>query len=175
MDKIEEFLSIIDRNQRLVAMIKYAESLGVNCSEAKNPMGEYNEEKLAILIYDAQLKQKKDRQFNKRFYIIILLIGFSVFSMIIFIPKLFQQFFSSNQGRNKKDDNIVQGYDKDGKPLTEDGQPVLFKRLDGEYQEYDDKGKLKYEEVYRNGQLFKRREFDAKGAVISVIDYPQTP
>jgi hypothetical protein len=175
-DKLDELLSIVDRQQRKVALIKYAESLGINYAKMQNKSGGYNEEKLAILIFDAQRRRKKLRLVNYRFYIVNLLIATLTFTLIVFLPKLFRHVFQEeNEDLRPSKPPVVQGFDKEGKPLVENGQPVLFKMMDGEYQEFDDAGRLKYEFFYDQGTLLQKKEFGPNGEVVAVKDYPHKP
>lgn len=171
MNKLDELLSIVDRHQRQVALIKYAESLGVDYAQAKDSSGEYNEEKLAILVFDATRRTQRARRVNLRFYTVNVLAGIVVLAAIFLMPAVFRQVYRGEEGAGNPSDEVTQGFNKDGTPLMENGQPVLFKRMNGEYQEFD-QGRLKYEYLYDNGRLVRKKEFDTTGKVISIKEYP---
>jgi len=54
MSQLDQIFKISDDRQRLDALIDYARSLKLNYINARQPSGEYSENELAVMIYDAE-------------------------------------------------------------------------------------------------------------------------
>ncbi len=84
MNKLEELLSICDKNERLSELIAYARSLAIDVKRVRDTQGEYNEERLIILIFDAE--HKIIRVDKKHFYILsglgVILIGLVILTFL---------------------------------------------------------------------------------------------
>ncbi len=61
MIRLDELLAVADKHGRQKAIADYARTLNVNVNKARKANGEFAEEELAILIFDAE----KNRQKNK--------------------------------------------------------------------------------------------------------------
>ena len=62
MDKLDKIFSIVDVEQRQKELCEHARSFHISIGTVKNDKGELNENKLAVLIYEAkenQIKRKK--------------------------------------------------------------------------------------------------------------------
>lgn len=174
MNKLDELLAIFDKSQRQSALLKYAASLGVSAGEVQKKDGQCNEERLVLLIYDAQLQRKQNKTSNYRFYVIGSAVCAVLFFMILFVPRIFIAFHQDEkQSQSSPNEKVIQGFDDSGKPLTENNKPVLFKMMHGQYDELDNKGQLKYKYLYDQGRLVQRNEYGLDGTMIKTEDYPE--
>ena len=175
MSKLDELLSISDKEQRLSAMAQYARSLGVNIFEAEDRSGKLIEEKLTLLIYDAQQIHKKARVQNRYFASIGLAFLAIMLVIVSFMPRILNYVYLDSEGSREQKQKVYQGFDEKGKPVTENQaqntQPTLFKLMDGIYEEYYDNGTVKAESHYKNGALILKKEFDETGKLISVQEF----
>ena len=94
--------------------------------------------------------------------------------MYIF-PKIATSIYNSDSRINPPPAKTMRAYDAEGKPIVENGQTVLFEYMDGVYQEFDDNGNLKYEYLYKKGELLRKTQFDDRGKIISVQTFANTP
>jgi hypothetical protein len=91
MNRLEEILKIADCKKRQEQLVNYARALNVNPTRARKPNGEWDEDVLTLLIYDAG-QVKKTQKFQK----VGLIVG-AVFltlmgvALISFLAKLFSQ------------------------------------------------------------------------------------
>lgn len=157
---LEKFLAIIDKKDRLNQLTKYAKSLKVNCAETQTSnIDEINEEKLVILIYDAQNKRKKSVKTTIFYSSVTAFLAVSFSLIILFSPNFFSHFIDKAykdeiEVRPKK--SVIM-YDKNGRPLSGTKKPVVIEVMDGMYNDYDENGKIKSISYYRNGELIKRK------------------
>lgn len=174
MSKLDELLSIPNKEQRLSALTEHARSLGINVFEAEDRSGRLIEEKLALLIYDAQKSRKIARGQDKYFVWVGLLTLTVMMAIVSFMPRIINYIYTDIEGKPEQK-KVYQGFDDKGKSVTENPaqevQPVLFKLMDGIYEEYYDDGKIKTELHYKNGALTLKKEFDESGNVTSTQEF----
>jgi len=168
MSKLAELLEIVDRWERQRALVDYAQLLGVNYNQAKNHLGELIEEKLVLMIHDAQAKKKTYQSKDIKVLVITLGVGVAVMMMIAMVPRLITGMVEDEKLKEQAGQKTMQGYDEKGQALLDDNnEPVKFKMMHGEYEEFSKDGWLKYEYLYDNGKMIKRKEFDAAGNLVS--------
>ncbi len=166
MDKLEELLSICDREQRVQALMRYARSLGIDITQARNSRGTYSEERLALLIFDACHNLKTERHSNVRFLSSVVLVGSMLLALMLVMPQVARIVMRDQPLTPQAPPKTFQAYDASGRPVSESGQPVLFELMDGAYQQFDKEGRLQYEFLYKDGNLISRREFNKRGEII---------
>ena len=168
MTKLSELLEIVDRWERQRALVDYAQVLGVNYNQAKNHLGELSEEKLVLMIYDAQARKRTYYSRDLKVLVIVFSVGVVMMFLITLLPRLITGMVEDEKLKQEASQPTMQGYDEKGKILRDDNdEPVKFKMMDGEYEEYSDEGWLKYEYVYDRGKMIKRKEYDRSGTLIS--------
>jgi len=166
MNKIEEILSIDDRKERQAELVKFAKSLGGDSYSCQDQTGQWIEEKLVIQIYDGLQKKKKNKKSDFNFIGIGIAVGVVMIALISFLPRLLVSFYESEQEKEESKGKMLQGFTEDGKPAFENGKPVLFKSMEGSYEEYDKEGNLVAEHYYEGGSLVRTIKFDLNGKVI---------
>jgi hypothetical protein len=75
--KLEFLFKIADKAKRQNAFVAYARQLEVDISLARKPDGEYDEDKLAVCIYDVEQKGRRMRLKN-----VGLLVGAILFAVM---------------------------------------------------------------------------------------------
>lgn len=166
MNQLDTILLILDPFERERALVDYARNLGIEPLQAKKSNGRHSEERLVLLIYDALQAKKEKRKKNFIFLGGGLLVGTGGIALIFFFPQWLNIAYQESRPEIRPTANVMRAYDAAGKPLMEDGQPVLFEPMQGSYFEYDAQGRPQYEYFYKNGQLVARKDFDTKGRVI---------
>ena len=169
MSSLDRLLAIPDKAQRQSAMVKYAKSLDAD-PVAAHQKGNCNEEILAILIYDAEQKNKTRRSRDIKFVgggIVVLVI---LIALIGTTPKLFVSIFKREENTVPKE-KTLQAFDKKGKPVMEDNQPVLYKLMDGVYEEPGETKDVHYEYTYDSGKVISKKTLNRKGKVIAEDRY----
>lgn len=166
MNQLDNLLIITDPRERELALLDYARVSGVDPLQAKNSLGRYNEEQLVLLIYDALQSKKEKRKKNFIFLCSGLLVGLGGITLILVFPRWLNIAYQESRPEIQSTSNVMRAYDRSGKPLMEEGQPVLYEPMQGSYIEYDEHGRPKFEYFYKNGQLVARKDFDTKGRVL---------
>jgi len=168
MTKLAELLEIVDRWERQRALVDYAQALGVNYNQAKNHLGELIEEKLVLMIFDAMANKKTYQSKDLKVLVIVLGIGVVVMFMIASVPRLITGLAEDEKLKEQARQKSMKCYDEKGQVLMDSNeQPVKFKMMHGEYEEFSEEGWLKYEYVYDNGKMIKRIEYNRAGIQIS--------
>lgn len=168
MNRLEELLGILDRQERLQALAKYARSLGIDIEATRNKAKQYNEERLVVLIFDALKNKRSTKKQNTHFIAASLALLIAGGVLLSRLPYIMTALYEEERAAEVHDSKMMQGFDKDGQPVaTEDGQPVLFKMMDGPYKDYDDNGKLRAIHYYENGAVVRIKKFNAQGQLIS--------
>ncbi|MFA5260159.1 MAG: hypothetical protein WC450_02900 [Candidatus Omnitrophota bacterium] len=67
--KLEMIFQIEDEQERRKALVEYAKTLKVNFLHAQRTNGEYSENELAVLIYNAERTLKRTRILNVGFFV----------------------------------------------------------------------------------------------------------
>ncbi len=168
MNKLDELLSIPNEEQRRAALIQYAKFLDVNPYEAVNHDGKLVEEKLVVMIHDGQLSQKKGQKSDRYLMYIAGTVFVVMFVIIIMTPRMMKYFYYDGEDPNKE--RAFKGLDQNGNVITEGGdkKPVLFKLMDGIYEEYYPSGAVKTESTYKDGNLLQKKTFDENGKLTGV-------
>ena len=168
MNKLDVILNIIDKRKRQKALVNQVVSLGANPEEAKTRTGEYNEEKLVLLIYDAQKVRKSWRVLTLNFTGIWIVIGIVFFGFLGNLPKILTKIYENDRLMGKESEKLIQAYDKDGKVITQgsDKEPVTYELMEGIYETRDEKGRVIYQYLYDKGDLVRTRKYDKKGNVV---------
>jgi len=83
MTKLEKLFDIEDAAGRQKAIIEYARSLKIKILSAKKDNGEYSENILAVLIYDAE-KGRKELWLKNIFLVVGAIIVLVVMTIVIF-------------------------------------------------------------------------------------------
>ncbi|HPB68765.1 MAG TPA: hypothetical protein PLT76_02875 [Candidatus Omnitrophota bacterium] len=91
--KLEVIFQIKDGPERRQALVEYAKILKVNFLHAERTGGEYSENELAVLIYNAERARRKLRIFNVGFFwpacfILICLSAILFFLLSFFMPSV---------------------------------------------------------------------------------------
>jgi len=172
MHRLEEILSSPDRIRRLDELIRLARSLKVDPGEAQ-ARGEYNEEKLVLLVYDVLRRRHKRRTVNLNFLWGGLGVSISVFLLIGLLPGLAKRLIEEEKAEQLSQQKLMQGYDEEGNPILQGDKPVMFSVMEGTYKEFDEKGLLKYENFYEEGYMVHQKEYDRRGRVISEKSFPR--
>ncbi len=175
MNKIEELLSIIDKRERHTALVAFAKKLGVDCAEARDrdKSGEFIEEKLVLLIYDALQQSTVVKKKEVKVLAGVIALAVVISAMVSLGTKMLVQIYKDAKNNELREEEVVQGYDKAGKPLKQDGQPVLFKKMSGEFQKFYNNGHLHFDYTYKNGKLLKLIEYSKRGEVIRREYFPE--
>jgi len=157
MRKLDRLLSTIDKPTRTKELIAYAKSVGIDPTQARDQDNEYNEEKLSILIYDAELKNLKKA--NRGFKQMAIFVAFAALLLLLTtkLPKMVSHFFikageDEIEYRPKK---AVIVYDKNGNPMTTESEPTYVEVMHGVYKDYDENGNVKKVYYYKDGELKK--------------------
>ncbi|MDP2654303.1 MAG: hypothetical protein Q8Q08_09755 [Candidatus Omnitrophota bacterium] len=174
MNKLGQILDIPNRTERKDQLASYARALGIALPLARESDGELNEEKLAILIYDAQKTQKKTTAVNLKIALVGAVAVAGITALFGTLPKLIIAFYEQEEREQLKEDKMVQLYDSAGKPFVEKDQQVLYSLMEGVQKEYDEKRDVFYEFHYKAGQLVRKKELDNRGRVISDQVFNQT-
>ena len=145
MDKLDALLSIVERKERQQSLLGYAQSLQIDGTQVRDTAGNINEEKLVILIFDAQKAKLKGKSSNNLFTGIAVAVTAVLMGAIIFLPKWLARLYQKSEMTEQNQGKVMQAFDKDGDPIVENNQPVLYKLMDGVFRDYYDDGKVKYE------------------------------
>lgn len=168
MDKLDALLSTVDRKERQQALLGYAKSLKIDSAQVRDTVGNINEEKLVILIFDAQKVRSKGKNSNNLFTGAAVAVTAVLIGAIIFLPKWLAHLYEKSEMTEQNQGKVMQAFDKDGNPVVENNQPVLYKLMDGVFRDYYDDGKVKYEYTYKEGELLERKSFDRDGQLLDV-------
>jgi len=174
LNKLDEILSVPDRFRRASALLHFARSLGVDLGKAKETDGHYNEEKLAVLIYDGLTSKKKVKKSNINFLAWGALVAVGLFLLLGTLPRVLVRLYEAEKDADRRDGRQYQGYDVQGNPVMEGGgQPVTYKMMEGVYEDYYDNGRVKYEYEYKDGRLIRKKKYDRNtGRVLFEESYP---
>lgn len=175
MSKLDELLAIPNEEQRRAALIQYAKFLALNPYEAVNHDGKLVEEKLVVMIHDGQLSQKKDKTGDRYFVTIVGTVFVVLLIIIIATPRLMKYFYYDGQDPNKQ--KAFKAFDQSGQVVSDgvDKKPVLFKLMDGIYEEYYPSGAVKVEYLYKDGNLLHKKTFNEKGKLTGVERFDHPP
>ena len=171
MNNLDQLLEIPDKDERQAKLVKYARSLGADPKEAHRA-GECNEERLVLLIYDTEQRLNTQRRWD-----IKLLIAAGIFLLAVLValigifPKFFVSLLKKPQDEEVQREKIMPAFDRQGRPILRDGQPVVFKVMDGVYREYDEDAKVTYQYQYKSGNLISKKKLDERGKIISEENY----
>lgn len=163
MNKLDALLSIVERKERQQALLEYAKAFKIDSTQVRDTVGNINEEKLAVLIFDAQKARLTSRNSNSRFTGIALVVTAILMMAIIFLPKWLAEVYEKDEMTAQSQGKVMQAFDKDGNPVVENNQPVLYKLMDGVFHDYYEDGTVKYEYTYKEGQLMERKSYDRNG------------
>ena len=94
MSKLDELFAIPDKSERQKEIMEYARSLRINTAKCKNEFGEISEEKLAVLLYDAQ--RVKDT--NKIQHTALIIGGLILFGFVMFLILIISKLLSAPSG-----------------------------------------------------------------------------
>jgi len=171
MDSLDHLLNIPEPSQRISALIAHARSLGIDPIQAQDARGQYSEEKLVIMIFDATHNIRQDEKNNFHFASSAFVVAVIVMALMILMPRFGRMIADPNTSINPDPPKTFKAYDARGRTVTEEQQPVLFELMEGTYQQYDKEGRLKYELDYVAGELVRRREYAPDGKLINVRTY----
>jgi len=166
MNQLDQLLNIPDPQRRIESLIKYARSLGIDPIQAQNSRGQYNEEKLAILIFDTTHNIRLDKRKNWHFASGAFVFAVTCITLTLMLPRLAQIATDDSMSVKSSPPKTYKAYDQQGQAVRQDQQPVLFELMEGTYQQFDADGHLKYEMDYVDGELVRRREYAPDGRLI---------
>jgi len=171
MTQLDDILAIPDQTERIIALIDYAKSLHIDVFQAKNNRGGYSEERLVLLIFDAENNIKHENIRTNHFLTATIITSTIIFVLLFLLPKLVSSIYNAENRVNRPPPKTIKAFDKEGRPILENDQPVLFELMDGTYQEFDVDGVLKYEYFYKQGALLKKISYNKKGEIIESQTY----
>lgn len=167
---LDRILAIPNKFDRQTELVKYAKSLSAD-PVAAHKGGDCNEEMLVLLIYDAAKKGKGRRDRDLKMLAIGIFILAGLVALIGMVPKIFVALFETEQDAQMGQGKTLQAFDKEGKPLIEDNQPVLYKLMDGVYNEPAAGKDVTYQYTYEMGTLIDKKTIDKNGKVIAEDNY----
>lgn len=162
MNKLEELLFIPDAEERHKALVTYAKSLNADPLKARDHHGEYSEEKLAILIFDAYHKRQKSRVYDVSFFMMGILVGAGLIASIRTFPQL-TSVFQEAENMTALEGNVAQGYDGEGLPIITGELSALHDPI---YMEYGEHNTLLREYYYKDGEIIELDKDDEQENMI---------
>lgn len=160
---IEALLAVPDKGRRINALKQAAVEIGA--LEPFDPhTGRLNEQQLVIALYDGLIIKKQEGRRNRKF-IILTVCGFTAAVMLaVLIPQASIRQVRLIRARHENRTAAYQGFDEHGELLRdEEGRPVLFRDMEGLYDEYYDDGKIHFEYRYSGGKIVEQKEYDRRG------------
>lgn len=169
---LEKILAIANPDVRLSALKNAAMDLGVLDELHQGHEKTINEQQLVLAIYDGLVARGKDAQKTRRF-IILTAAGFLAAMLIIIVaPHAIVRYVRYIRARYHDRSPVYKGFEEDGSLVKDDkGQPVLFRDMEGYYDEFYDDGKIHFQYLYSAGKIIEQTEYDRKGRVIAHFLY----
>lgn len=170
---LERILNIPDLNLRRKELCDVARSLGMLPST--NPSAEgLSEHKIVLAIYDGLVQKKQQAQKNRKFFYIAFPVVALILFLIAVVPHSTIQYFRYLGAKHQKREKSFQGVDENGQVVRDEkGQPVLFRQMEGVYDEYYDDGALHFTYFYKEGKIREMTELDRAGNVLVHILYDE--
>jgi len=171
-ERLDNILTIPDKERRLQELKKCAEDVGVFHALEKQYGDQYSEQQLVIAIYDGYMAIKDDSRKSRRFIFYVAAGLAAAVFLLFFVPKALVNYLKLLQDRQEKLLKAYKGYDEEGELVKdEQGRPVLFHDMEGYYEEYYNDGTLHYDYLYSEGKVVEKKEYNKKGEVIAHFLY----